>query len=127
MENGLLHLHSLLRWIVLILLLLSLFQAIGANKAVKKTSLWLLIASHITLLIGLYQYFTGAFGLKLFQNNGVAAVMKMLIRNENDGVLIPIPQYPLCDPCLPLTSEPQTRIHRALRHLAVLVMLSCDM
>jgi hypothetical protein len=26
---------------------------------------------------------------------GVAAVMKMLIRNENDGVLIPIPQYPL--------------------------------
>ena len=76
MENGLLHLHSLLRWIVLILLLLSLFQAIGGNKAVKKTSLWLLIASHITLLIGLYQYFTGAFGLKLFQNNGVAAVMK---------------------------------------------------
>ncbi len=24
--------------------------------------------------------------------------MKMLIRNENDGVLIPIPQYPLFDP-----------------------------
>jgi alanine transaminase len=56
---------------------------------------------------------------------GVAAVMKMLIRNENDGVLIPIPQYPLCDPCLPLTSEPQTRIHRALRHLAMLITSPC--
>jgi hypothetical protein len=76
MENGLLHLHSLLRWVILGLLLLSLFQALGRHKAVTKTSLLLLIASHITLLIGLYQYFTGAFGFKLFLNNGVAAVMK---------------------------------------------------
>lgn len=36
---------------------------------------------------------------------GVAAVMKMLIRNENDGVLIPIPQYPLY-PAPPLYSFP---------------------
>jgi hypothetical protein len=57
---------------------------------------------------------------------GVAAVMKMLIRNENDGVLIPIPQYPLCDPCSPLTFESQTRIRRVLHRLAVLIMLACD-
>ena len=76
MESGLLHLHNFLRWIILFFLVLSLIQAFGKKPALKKTSLWLLIASHITLLIGLYQYFTGAFGYKLIQANGFGAVMK---------------------------------------------------
>jgi hypothetical protein len=42
----------------------------------QKTSLWLLIAAHITLLIGLYQYFAGTVGYKLIQLNGFSAVMK---------------------------------------------------
>ncbi|RYY69475.1 MAG: hypothetical protein EOO13_09415 [Chitinophagaceae bacterium] len=76
MENGLLHLHNFLRWIILFFLLVSLLQALGKKPGLKKTSLWLLIASHITLLIGLYQYFTSAVGYKLIQLNGFAAVMK---------------------------------------------------
>jgi len=76
MESGLLHLHNFLRWVILLFLLLSLIQAFGKNPGLKKTSLWLLIAAHITLLIGLYQYFTGAFGYKLIQLNGFSAVMK---------------------------------------------------
>ncbi len=76
MESGLLHLHNFLRWVILFFLLLSIVQAFGKKAGLKKTSLWLLIASHITLLIGLYQYFTGAFGYKLIQSNGFSAVMK---------------------------------------------------
>ncbi len=76
MESGLLHLHNFMRWVILFFLLLALVQAFGKNASLKKTSLWLLIASHVTLLIGLFQYFTGAFGYKLIQANGFAAVMK---------------------------------------------------
>ena len=76
MESGLLHLHNFLRWVILFFLILSLIQAFGKKEGLKKTSLWLLIASHITLLIGLYQYFTGRFGYKLIEANGFAAVMK---------------------------------------------------
>ncbi len=76
MESGLLHLHNFLRWVILFFLLLALVQAFGKKAGLKKTSLWLLIASHVTLLIGLFQYFTGAFGYKLIQANGFAAVMK---------------------------------------------------
>ncbi len=58
MYNGLLHLHNAMRWVILIFLLISLVQAFTKNEKLAKTSLWLLIASHITLLLGLYQYFT---------------------------------------------------------------------
>jgi len=76
MESGLLHLHNLLRWIILILLLLALLQAFGKKPALKKTSLFLLIAAHITLLIGLYQYFTKGPGFNLIQQYGFGEVMK---------------------------------------------------
>ncbi len=76
MESGLLHLHNFLRWVILFFLLLALVQAFGKKAGLKKTSLWLLISAHITLLIGLYQYFTGAFGYKLIQANGFGGVMK---------------------------------------------------
>lgn len=76
MESGLLHLHNFLRWVIFFFLVLSLFQALGKKQGLKKTSLWLLIASHITLVIGLYQYFTSAVGFKLIQANGFGAVMK---------------------------------------------------
>jgi hypothetical protein len=76
MYNGLLHLHNLLRWIILILLLVTVFQAFTKNKGITKSSLFLLIASHITLLLGLYQWFTGNLGLKLIQSSGLGEVMK---------------------------------------------------
>lgn len=75
MYTGLLHLHSLLRWVILILLLVGIYQAFTKNKGLQKLSLFLLISAHITLLIGLYQYFFGGMGIKLFQIYG-SAVMK---------------------------------------------------
>lgn len=70
MYQGLLHLHSVLRWIILIYLVIAIYQAYTKNEGIKKTSLPLLIASHITLLIGLYQWITGPLGLKLLQAGG---------------------------------------------------------
>lgn len=76
MYNGLLHLHNFMRWIILLFLLIALIQAFTKKPGLQKTSLWLLIAAHITLLVGLYQYFMGAVGYKLIQQNGFGAVMK---------------------------------------------------
>lgn len=63
METGMLHLHSVLRWVILLLLLVTLFQAFSKSPAIKKTSLWLLICSHIMLVIGLYQLIAGRYGI----------------------------------------------------------------
>ncbi|MFT3981804.1 MAG: hypothetical protein QM687_15160 [Ferruginibacter sp.] len=76
MEQGLLHLHNFLRWVILFFLLIAILQALGKKAGLQKTSLWLLIAAHTTLLIGLYQYFTSAFGFKLIQQYGFGGVMK---------------------------------------------------
>jgi len=78
MYNGLLHLHNALRWIIIILLLLSLIQAFTKNEKITKTSLWLLISAHITLLLGLFQYFNSeTVGFHMIENlGGMGAVMK---------------------------------------------------
>lgn len=62
MLTGLLHLHSILRYVILILVLISIFQAITAgNKpyaaANKKVNLFALISAHTQLLVGLALYF----------------------------------------------------------------------
>ncbi len=58
----LLHLHSILRYVVLILVLLSIFQAVSAGAkpytpANKKVNLSALIAAHTQLIVGLVLYF----------------------------------------------------------------------
>lgn len=63
MLTGLLHLHSALRYVILILVLISIFQAFTAgNKPYtagnKKINLFTLISAHIQLLLGLVLYFT---------------------------------------------------------------------
>lgn len=63
METGMLHLHSILRWIILLLLLVCLLQAISKSTAVRKTSLWLLISAHLMFVVGLYQLIAGRFGI----------------------------------------------------------------
>lgn len=70
MDTGLLHLHNLLRWVILILLLISIVKAFTgwqgkrAFKAGdKKVWLFTMIAGHITLLVGLYQWLLGRFGM----------------------------------------------------------------
>jgi len=63
MDSGLLHLHNLLRWVILILLLVSIFQAYSKKESLAKTSLFLMISAHTMLLIGLYQWLAGRYGL----------------------------------------------------------------
>lgn len=74
MKTGLLHLHSTLRWVILVLLVLTIVQ-LFTNKAARQAK-FLTIASHIMLLIGLIQWFIGDWGLKLIQNAGMGSVMK---------------------------------------------------
>lgn len=75
METGMLHLHSLLRWIILVLLLITLYQAFTKKESVRSTSLWLMISSHIMLLIGLYQLINGRYGIMKGVPDGIS-VMK---------------------------------------------------
>ena len=75
MATGLLHLHNLLRWVVLIAILVAIVQLL-MNKNALKASKVLLISAHTTLVLGLYQYFFGAVGFALIKSMGMAAVMK---------------------------------------------------
>ena len=75
MATGLLHLHNLLRWVVLIAILVAIVQLL-MNKNALKASKVLLISAHTTLVLGLYQYFFGAIGFALIKSMGMAAVMK---------------------------------------------------
>lgn len=77
------HLHSTLRWAVIILALLTLvksYVAMSKRKSWeakdKKPALFFMISMDIQLLIGLILYFTGAWGLKNIQNAGMGTVMK---------------------------------------------------
>jgi hypothetical protein len=69
METGLLHLHNFLRWVILVLLLVSIAKAYAGwmhkktfSPGDKKIWLFTMISGHITLLIGLYQISFGRFG-----------------------------------------------------------------
>jgi hypothetical protein len=70
MQTGLVHFHNLMRWIILILLLVSIVKAYSGwkDKKVftpgdKKIWLFTMISGHITLLIGLYQVALGRYGI----------------------------------------------------------------
>lgn len=80
MYIGLLHLHSFLRWVILFLLLLAVLRALTAgnrpfNSSDRKIGLFAMIACDITLLIGIYQWLTGPYGLNTIKNLGMKAVM----------------------------------------------------
>lgn len=83
MQTGILHLHNIMRWVVLILLLVTIVKsASGMNggksfsSGDRKSALFLMISVDIQLLLGLYLYFTSAWGIKNIQNNGMGNVMK---------------------------------------------------
>ncbi len=62
MYNGLLHAHSGLRWVVLVLLIAAIAQAysnknVTLTKENRKIALFAMIFTHIQLLIGLVLYF----------------------------------------------------------------------
>lgn len=83
MYTGILHLHNFMRWVILILLIVALirhFSGFTNKKAFtagdRKIDLFLMISAHITLLIGLYQWIAGPWGLKNITANGMGQVMK---------------------------------------------------
>jgi len=100
MYQGMLHLHNLLRWIILILLLVAIFKSIAdRNKPFtsghRKTGLFLMICADVMLLVGLYQWFAGPWGLKSIQNNGFSNVMKIpalrfFVAEHTIGMLVAI-------------------------------------
>jgi hypothetical protein len=82
MYQALLYLHNVGRWVVIILLLIAIVRSLRGmtpNKPFtagdKKIGLYLMIAAHTMLLIGLYQWFAGPWGLHNILNMGMKAVM----------------------------------------------------
>ncbi|HUR12322.1 MAG TPA: hypothetical protein VM012_13180 [Flavitalea sp.] len=83
MYNGLLHLHNFMRWVILLFLLIALFRHLSGmtgkkpfTNADRKTDLFLMISAHITLLIGIYQWFAGDWGYKKIASLGMKGVME---------------------------------------------------
>ena len=83
METGLLHLHNLLRWIILVLLVLSVLKSYSGMKSNKtftagdkKIWLFTMISAHITLVLGLYQWTLGRFGLFTYIKPEGVSMMK---------------------------------------------------
>ena len=80
MYNVILHLHSSLRWVVLLLLLIVVYRSATAGKrpfndADKKFGLFAMITLDIMLLIGIYQWIAGALGLHNIENSGMKGIM----------------------------------------------------
>ena len=70
MVTGMLHLHNFLRWVILVLLVLSIIKSLTgwrAKEALKPgdKKLWLftMIAAHTTFLIGIYLLLFGRLGI----------------------------------------------------------------
>lgn len=84
MYTGMLHLHSFLRWVILLLLVMAILKSIAGisgKKAFtpgdKKTGLFLMISCDIMLLIGLYLWAVGDnWGLVHIKAEGMGGVMK---------------------------------------------------
>ncbi|MBS1621879.1 MAG: hypothetical protein JST10_00235 [Bacteroidetes bacterium] len=81
MYNFVLHLHSGLRWVVLLLLLIVVYRSLTAgkrpfNNSDKKFVLYAMIICDIMLLVGVYQWLAGPWGLSSIQANGMKGIMQ---------------------------------------------------
>lgn len=79
-QNMLVQIHSVGRWIVLLLLLLAIFSSLTAgNRAYtrgdNRTGLLLTIFTDIMFLIGIVLYFIRPLGYKLFQQHSTSEIM----------------------------------------------------
>jgi cell division protein FtsW (lipid II flippase) len=89
MEKGMLDLHNVLRWLILLFLLVVILQAIGKKPAIRKTSLWLLICTHLTFVVGLYLLLAGEkYGL-------LKGVLDRVNVMKNDSARFFILEHPL--------------------------------
>lgn len=84
MQTGMLHLHSILRWLVLIVALWAIVKMASGRSGSKaftasdkRPALFFLIIMDLQLLVGLYLYFTSpVWGWASIKNNGFGVVMK---------------------------------------------------
>jgi len=83
MDTGLVHLHNFLRWVILILLAVSIIKSYTGwkgnkifTKADGKIWLFTMIAAHTTLVLGLYQWLWGRFGMLVTALPEGTSVMK---------------------------------------------------
>lgn len=79
--SALVHVHSIGRWIVLILLVIAIFNSMVAGrrpfiKSDARTGLLLTIFADLMLLIGFYLWYAGNWGYKQIAARGMAEVMK---------------------------------------------------
>lgn len=79
MYTGLLHFHSMMRWIFLVLAIVTLFQALNGwlgkkefSKLTDKLSLFTFISAHIQLLLGLVLFFVSPIVEAGLENMGAA-------------------------------------------------------
>jgi len=83
MYTGMLHLHGVLRWIVLIVAIWAIIKMASGlsggrsfTAADKRPALFFLIFMDLQLLVGLYLYIAGPWGLKNISNQGFGNIMK---------------------------------------------------
>lgn len=79
--NFLVHLHSVGRWIVLLLLLIAIFNSLVAGqrpfiRSDARTGLLLVIFTDLMLLIGLALWFLGSRGYNIVKGSNMGEVMK---------------------------------------------------
>jgi len=77
----LLHVHSILRWIMLLLLLIAIFNSLVAGsrpfiRSDARTGSILVIFADLQLLIGIALWYFGARGYKVIEQQGWSAAMK---------------------------------------------------
>jgi hypothetical protein len=82
MYTGLLGLHSLLRWLLILFLIINIIRVnVEADEefdgADRKWSLRLLITAHINLVIGIYLYFTDRLPKVFMEHFTMGDVMKI--------------------------------------------------
>jgi hypothetical protein len=79
--SSLVHIHSILRWLVLATMIYAIIRAIRGKQlgvyeaADNQASLFAMISCDIQLLIGLVLYVAGPMGIKNIQENGMKFVM----------------------------------------------------
>ncbi len=83
MMTIILDIHSILRWVMLLLMIfvivncfLGWVQNRKYNKSDDQLSLFLMIAADIQLLIGLILFITGSYGFKLYTQGSMQEVMQ---------------------------------------------------
>lgn len=121
--QGILGLHSLLRWAIIILLIVNISRSLLHKNSYTNTdrswNLRLVIITHITLLVGLYQYFFGPKGFALVKAFGMKAVMKdaqlrFWVIEHLTGMIIAIVLITITSSISKAVFESDTKKHRKL-------------